>query len=162
MFNSVRPHRWQPTRLHRPWDSPGNNTGVGCHFLLQCMKAKGKSEVAQSCLTLHDSKYFKFPFPIILKLIPQIILFTVRHSNFFSSWILSLLPLSNNPSSSFNNCLYARYSDIYTLVMNFNCEFTSYFRLLKLSKWKVNQVNKGIICKQLERMARLFWNISKK
>ena len=34
MSNSVRPHRWQPTRLRRPWDSPGKNTGVGCHFLL--------------------------------------------------------------------------------------------------------------------------------
>ena len=38
----------------RPWDSPGKNTGVGCHFLLQCMKVKSESEVAQSCPTLHD------------------------------------------------------------------------------------------------------------
>ena len=44
--------RWQPTRLPRPWDSPGKNTGVGCHFLLQCMKVKSESEVAQSCPTL--------------------------------------------------------------------------------------------------------------
>ena len=52
--SSVRPHRWQPTgRLH-PWDSPGKNTGVGCHFLLQCMKVKRESEVAQSCPTLRD------------------------------------------------------------------------------------------------------------
>ena len=50
----MRPHRWQPTRLPRPWDSPGKNTGVGCHFLLQRMKVKGESEVAQSCLTLSD------------------------------------------------------------------------------------------------------------
>ena len=48
------PHRWQPTRLPRPWDSPGKNTGVGCHFLLQCMKVKSESEVAQLCQTLHD------------------------------------------------------------------------------------------------------------
>ena len=48
--------RWQPTRLHCPWDSPGKNTGVGCHFLLQCMKVKNESEVAQSCLTLSDPK----------------------------------------------------------------------------------------------------------
>ena len=54
MSNSVRPHRWQPTRLPRPWYSPGKNTGVGCHFLLQCMKVKSESEVAQSCLTLSD------------------------------------------------------------------------------------------------------------
>ena len=52
--DSVRPHRRQPTRLPRPWDSPGRNTGVGCHFLLQCMKVKSESEVAQSCLTLSD------------------------------------------------------------------------------------------------------------
>ena len=49
MSDSVRPHRRQPTRLHRPWDSPGKNTGVGCHFLLQCMKVKSESEVAQLC-----------------------------------------------------------------------------------------------------------------
>ena len=54
MSDSVRPHRWQPTRLPRPWDSPGKNTGVGCHFLLQCMKVESESEVAQSCLTLGD------------------------------------------------------------------------------------------------------------
>ena len=54
MYDSVRPHRRQPTRLPCPWDSPGKNTGVGCHFLLQCMKVKRKSEVAQSCLTLSD------------------------------------------------------------------------------------------------------------
>ena len=54
MSDSVRPHRRQPTRLHPPWDSPGKNTGVGCHFLLQCMKVKSESEVAQSCLTRCD------------------------------------------------------------------------------------------------------------
>ena len=47
-------HRWQPSRLRRPWDSPGKNTGVGCHFLLQCMKLRSESEVAQSCPTLRD------------------------------------------------------------------------------------------------------------
>ena len=52
--DSVRPHRRKPTRLRHPWDSPGRNTGVGCHFLLQCMKVKSESEVAQSCLTLRD------------------------------------------------------------------------------------------------------------
>ena len=49
-----RPHGLQPTRLHHPWDSPGKNTGVGCHFLLQCMKVKSESEVTQSCQTLRD------------------------------------------------------------------------------------------------------------
>ena len=54
MSNSVPPHRRQPTRLPRPWDSPGKNTGVGCHFLLQCMKVKRESEVAQWCPILSD------------------------------------------------------------------------------------------------------------
>ena len=54
MSDSVWPHRWQPTRLPHPWDSSGKNTGVGCHFLLQCMKVKSESEVAQLCPTLHD------------------------------------------------------------------------------------------------------------
>ena len=52
--DSVRPHRRQPIRLPRPWDSPGKNTGVGCHFLLQCMKVKSESEVTQSFPTLSD------------------------------------------------------------------------------------------------------------
>ena len=52
MSDSVRPHRRQPTRLPHPRDSPGKNTGVGCHFLLQCMKVKSESEVTQSCPTL--------------------------------------------------------------------------------------------------------------
>ena len=53
--------RRQPTRMPRPWDSPGKNTGVGCHFLLQCMKMKSESEVAQSCPTLRDPVDFSLP-----------------------------------------------------------------------------------------------------
>jgi len=52
--NSMWPYRRQPTRLCRPWESPGKNIGVGCYFLLQCMKVKSESEVAQSCPTLHN------------------------------------------------------------------------------------------------------------
>ena len=52
--DSVRPHRRQPIRLPRPWGSLDKNTGVGCHFLLQCMKVKSESEVAQSCPTPSD------------------------------------------------------------------------------------------------------------
>ena len=54
MSDSVQPHRWQPTKLPHPWDSQGKNTGVGCHFLLQCMKVKSESEVTQLCSTLSD------------------------------------------------------------------------------------------------------------
>ena len=51
---TLRPHRRQPTRLPRPWDSPSKNTGVGCHFLLQCMKVKNESEITQLCPTRSD------------------------------------------------------------------------------------------------------------
>ena len=61
MSYSVRPHRQQPTRLPRPWDSPGKNTGVGCHFFLQCMQVKSESEVTQSCLTLSDPMNYSLP-----------------------------------------------------------------------------------------------------
>ena len=54
MSNSAQSHKRQPTRLPGPRDSPGKNTGVGCHFLLQCMKVKSESEVAQSCPTLSN------------------------------------------------------------------------------------------------------------
>ena len=54
MSNSVLPHRRKPTRLPHPWDSPGKNTGVGFHFLLQCMKVKSEREVTQSCPTRSD------------------------------------------------------------------------------------------------------------
>ena len=57
----MRPHRRQPTRLPCHWDSPGKNTGVGCHFLLQCMKVKSESEVAQSCPTLCNPMDWSLP-----------------------------------------------------------------------------------------------------
>ena len=61
MSDSVRPHWCQPTRLPCPWDSPGKNTGVGYHFLPQCMKVKSEREVAQSCLTLSDPMDYSLP-----------------------------------------------------------------------------------------------------
>ena len=63
-FSRVWPcatHRWQLTRLPHPWDSLGKKTGVGCHFLLQCMKIKSEREVAQSCLTLSDPMDYSLP-----------------------------------------------------------------------------------------------------
>ena len=61
MSDSVQPHRRQPTRLPRPWDSPGKNTRVGCHFLLQCMKVKSESEVVQLCPALCDPMECSLP-----------------------------------------------------------------------------------------------------
>ena len=60
-FSRVWPHRWQPTRLPHPWDSPCKNTGVGCHFLLQCVKVKSESEAPQSCPTLHNPINYSLP-----------------------------------------------------------------------------------------------------
>ena len=57
----MQPHRWQPTRLPHPWDSPGKKNGVVCHFLVQCMKVKSESEVAQSCLILSDPMDYSLP-----------------------------------------------------------------------------------------------------
>ena len=65
MSDSVWPHRWQPTRLPHPWDSKGKNTGVGCHFILQCMKVKGESEVTQSCPTPSDPMNCSLPGPSV-------------------------------------------------------------------------------------------------
>ena len=59
--DSVRPQRRQPTRLPGPWDSPGKNTGLGCHFLLQSMEVKSESEVAQLCLTLSEPMDYSLP-----------------------------------------------------------------------------------------------------
>ena len=70
MSNSMRPHRQQPTRFPRPWDSPGKNTGVGCHFLLQCMKVKSESEVAQSCPTLQDPMDCSLPGSSVHEIFP--------------------------------------------------------------------------------------------
>ena len=61
MSDSVRPHRRQPTRLPFPWDSPGKNTGVGCHFLLQSMRVQSEREVAESCPTLSDPMNCSLP-----------------------------------------------------------------------------------------------------
>ena len=61
MSNSVQPHRRQPNRLLCPWDSPGKNTGEGCHFLLQCIKVKSESEVTQSCPTFSDPMDYSLP-----------------------------------------------------------------------------------------------------
>ena len=65
MSDSVQLHRRQPIRLRCPWDSPGKNTGVGCHFLLQCMKVKSESEVTQSCPTLRDPMDCSSPGPSV-------------------------------------------------------------------------------------------------
>ena len=91
---TLRPHKRQPTRLPRPWDSPGKNTGVGCHFLLQCMKVKSESEVAQSCPTLSDPMDCSLPGSSVDKLWPSWIF---AACGLFSPWVLFIYgrPLSD-------------------------------------------------------------------
>ena len=79
--NHVRPQRQQPTRPLCPWDSPGKNTGVGCHFLLQCMKVKSESQVAQSCPTLRNPMDCSPPGSSIHGILKARILEWVAHSS---------------------------------------------------------------------------------
>ena len=93
MFDSVRPHRQQPTRLPCSWDFPGKNTGVGCHCLLQCMKVKSESEIAQSRLTLHDRMDCSPPGPSVHGIFQARVLEWVAIA--FSMGSLSRTQLSN-------------------------------------------------------------------
>ena len=100
LSDSAHPHRRQPTRLPCPWDSPGKNTGVGCHFLLQCVKVKSESEVAQSCPTLSDPMDWSLPGSFVHGIFQARVLewgaiaFSNRHSNktlmMASVWHISL------------------------------------------------------------------------
>ena len=103
MSDSVRPHRWQPTRLPRPWDSPGKNTGVGCHFPLQCMKMKSESEVTQSCLTLSDPMDCSLPGSSIHGIFQARVLEwgAIAAGNFM--WDLELVSLSRPQSFRLSN-----------------------------------------------------------
>ena len=92
MSNSVRPHRRQPTRLPHPWDSPGKNTGVGCHFHLQCMKVKSESEVAQSCPTPSDPMDYSLPGPSIHRIFQAGVLEWVAIA--FSEYLLYIYTIS--------------------------------------------------------------------
>ena len=88
----MRPHRLQPTRLRRPWDSPGKNTGVGCHCLLQCMKVKSESEVAQSCPTLSDPMDCSLPGSSIHGIFQARVLEwgAIAVSNLMSYWLVDI------------------------------------------------------------------------
>ena len=106
MSDSVRPHRWQPTRLPRPWDSPGKNAGVGCcHFLLQCMKVKSKSEVAQLCPTPSDTMDCSPPGPSVYGIFQARVLEWVAIALSKRSNFLGLLWFINQFSSM--HCLFS-------------------------------------------------------
>ena len=92
MSYSVRPHRRQPTRLRHPWDSPGKNTEVGCHFLLQRMKMKSESEVTQSCLTLHNPMDCSLPGSCIHEIFQARVLEWGAIAFSLSHWTTSKIP----------------------------------------------------------------------
>ena len=87
--DSVQPHRQHPIRVPRPWDPPGQNTGVGCHFLLQCMKVKSESEVTQSCLTLSNPRDCSPPGSSVHGIFQARVLeFQLQHQSF--QWIFRI------------------------------------------------------------------------
>ena len=92
----MQPHRWQPTRLPRSWDSPGKNTGVGCHFFLQCMNVKSESEFAQSCPTLSNPKDCSLPGSSIHGIFQARVLElgAIAFSNILSRLVITFLPRS--------------------------------------------------------------------
>ena len=101
MSDSVRPHRRQPTRIPHLWDSPGKNTGVGCHFLLQCMKEKSESEVTQLCLTFRNPMDCSLPGSSI--------------HGIFQARVLEWLPLPS-PMTNLDNVLKGRDNTLPTKV----------------------------------------------
>ena len=92
--DSVRPHRQQPTRLPRPWDSPGKNTDVGCRFLLQCINVKNESEITQSCLTWSDPMNCSLPDSSVHGIFQARVLEWVAIA--FSRKVVEVLELSQN------------------------------------------------------------------
>ena len=112
----MRPHRRQPTRLPHPWDSPGKNTGVGCHFLLQCMEVKSEREVAQSCPTLSDPMDCSLPGSSVHGIFQARVLewgaiALLTNPPSYGSHLLPLLILCRlcylGPSFFFNNFIYS-------------------------------------------------------
>ena len=96
MSDSVWSHRWQPTRLPHPWDSPGKNTGVGCHFLLQCTKVKSEREVTQSCPTLSEPMDYSLSGSSIHGIFQARVLEwgAIAFSNMLSRLVITFLPRS--------------------------------------------------------------------
>ena len=125
MSNSVWPHRQQPTRLHCPWDSPGENTGVGCHFLLQCMKVKRESEVAQSCPTRSDPMDCSLPGSSV--------------HGIFQARILEWVAIA------FSSCLVAKFFQFFCDSMDYNLPGSSVHGILqaRMLEWVVMSFCRG-------------------
>ena len=134
MSDSVRPHRRQPTRLPHPWDSPGKNTGVGCHFLLQCVKVKSESEVAQSCLTLSDPMDCRRPGSSIHGIFQARVLAwgAIAFSAEWSYLTFNLFRSSLSVKQTYKNTCHTRLGKInWVLVWLVNSQYILFFVLFK-------------------------------
>ena len=146
LSDSVQPHRRQPTRLHRPWDSPGKNTGVGCHFLLQCMKVKSESEVAQSCPTqrphgLKPTRLLRpwdFPGKSTGVGCHCLLQATARHKKSIC-WLWQSLPTY---VLLFSGLICIRFT---SFLITFRRQYSSWYTQIVLANRIVNNVSKGII-----------------
>ena len=145
MSDSVRPHRRQPTRLHCPWDSPGKNTGVSCHFLLQCMKVKSESEVGRSYPTLSDPMDCSLPGSSIHGIFQARVLdwgtiaFSKGTSELFNSY-KSFTISTDYISEIFSSTIYLSIDinpSICQYTATFMCYFQTYF-LYVIIKWAFN------------------------
>ena len=129
MSNSVRPHRRQPTRLHLPWDSPGKNTGVGCHFLLQCMKVKSESEATQPCPTLSNPMDCSLPGSSVYgifqaRVLEWVTIFMPTEFSFICKWIVIFVLLFLSSLETFR-IFYLRLIHVFNLIhlfLPFHCE----------------------------------------
>ena len=116
MSNSVWPHRRQPTRLPRPWDSPGKNTGVGCHFLLQCMKVESEREVAQSCLTLSNPVDCSLPGSSVHGIFQARVLEWVAIASYLRLICKFLFLIAWCSNSWFHACMVSHFSRVWLFV----------------------------------------------
>ena len=157
MSDSVRPHRRQPTRLPHPWDSPVKNTGVGCHFLLQCMKVKSESEVAQSFSTLCNPMDCSPPGSSIHGIFQAGVLEWGAIA--FSGWSYNLLtnpliPLHFDDSfySIRNNLLISDYNTTVTKILSFS--INQFYSSLKI--WQKLKISVGL---RTDIIRCFWWNI---
>ena len=137
----MRPQRWQPTRLPHPWDSPGKNTGVGCHFLLQCMKLKSESEVAQLCPTLRDPMDCSLPGSSIHGIFQARVLEWGAIA--FSRMWLVLSFSAQQPRASVLLWLYALFLWLVSYYHGFSITFLISLEIhvpLRLSKWSFHLI----------------------
>ena len=152
MSNSVWPHRRQPTRLPRPWDSPGKNTGVGCHFLLQCMKVESESEVAQSCPTPCNPMDCSLPGSSVHGIFQARVLEwgTIAFSNYTEEWRAN----TNNSIKNKDTGPKQKWCSIVN-VSGGESKVRSYKEQYCIGTWNVRSMNQGKLDVVKQEMAKV-------